>query len=213
VLRELQRGLEELYRLEPSPDVRDFLMDESRRRTLGVQRQPREQLLLVEHEGQLEIGLFVDPQTLANLALHDPRQRLGAHNLADFCLAVEGVSHFVYVAFRARAEVPISGLELELQAEIDKYVTCVLLHDDGAGDADDARALRERLFSRFHFAEDLSADERERYAAANVSAARYARSLETRFVHARRFPDMLGELRRFYRMTLADKLDLISDAA
>jgi len=57
---------------------------------------------------------------------------------------------------------------------------------------------------------DLSAEERERYAMANDCAARYARSLETRFVDERRIPDMLEELRRFYRKHLSDKLAAIN---
>ena len=34
MLRELQRGLEQLYRLEPSPDVRDFVLDDDARRRM-----------------------------------------------------------------------------------------------------------------------------------------------------------------------------------
>src|SRR5215510_14653658 len=97
----LQRGLEQLYRLEPSPDVRDFMLDEAARQKMGLARLPREQLLLVQSsEGELEVGLFVDPRTIENLERNDPRRGLGEHNLADLCLAVEGVSHFVCVAFR-----------------------------------------------------------------------------------------------------------------
>src|SRR6185295_15145152 len=115
-------------------------------------------------------------------------------------LAIEGVSHFVFLAFRARTDAPTSGLELELQAEIDKYVTCLL-----TAEGQSPTALRERLFG-FELAPDLSPEERERYSTATRSASRYARSLEARFVTPRRIPDMLAELRRFYRMSLADKL-------
>ena len=203
MLRELQRGLEELYRLEPTPDVREYVLDDDARKRMGLARAPREQLLLCERDGELELGLFVDPQTLANLERHDPRQGVGDHNLGDLCIALEGVSHFVFLAHRAREDMPVSSLELELQAEIDKYVTCVLLEAPSA-------ELRARLFERVHFALDLSAEERERYAMANDCAARYAKQLESRFVDERRIPDMLEELRRFYRKNLSDKLAGIS---
>jgi len=203
MLLELQRGLEELYRLEPSPDVRAFVLDDAARRRLGLARTPREQLLLCERDGELELGLFVDPRTLANLERHDPRRGIGDHNLPDLCIAVEGVSHFVFMAHRAREDMPVSGLELELQAEIDKYVTCVLLEAPSA-------ELRARLFEGVQYHADLSAEERERYAMANDCAARYALSLETRFVDERRIPDMLDELRRFYRKNLPDKLAAIN---
>jgi hypothetical protein len=204
----LQRGLEQLYRIDPSPDVREFIVDDERRQRMGLERMPREQLLLVESTpGELEVGLFVDPRTLANLAKHDPRHGVGAHNLHDFCLAIEGVSHFLYVAFRARADIPVSGLELELQAEVDKFVTCVLLPNEPP------RGLRVQLFENVRFAADLSAEERSRYRTANDCAARYARSLDQRFVVQRRIPAMLAELRRFYRMSLAEKREFIAAAA
>ncbi len=36
--------------------------------------------------------------------------------------ALEGVSHFVYLAWNAGHDKPVSLLELEMQAEVDKYV-------------------------------------------------------------------------------------------
>src|SRR5437016_1279437 len=129
MLELMQRGLETLYRLEPAPDVRAFIIDESRCAKMGLARLPREQLLLREMGDELEIGLFVDPQSLANLEQNDPRHGVGEHNIADLCLAIEGVSHFVFLSFRAGADIPLRGLELELQAEVDKYVTCVQLAD------------------------------------------------------------------------------------
>ena len=94
-------------------------------------RKPREQLLVCEEGGEMALALFIHPAVLQNLATHDPGHRLGEHNLGDFLLAVEGVSHFIYAAICARAERPVTQLELELQAEVDKYVTCLL--DNGAG--------------------------------------------------------------------------------
>jgi hypothetical protein len=206
----MQRGLEQVYRLNPSPDVRGFIVGDAQRQRLGLERLPREQLLLCQDTpDELEIGLFMDPKALANLAQNDPRNGLGEHNFEDFCLAVEGVSHFVYVLFRATADVPVSALELELQAEVDKFVSALLLHHDAAPPAQ----LRHALYERFQLADDLSREEQERYRIANDGAARYTRSLEARFIGQRRIPDMLAELRRFYRLTLADKLDLIRDAA
>ena len=67
-----------------------------------------------------------------------------------------------------------------------------------------------------HFAvgigDDLDPDERQRYEVANANAHRYSASLEQRFIQPRRIGDMLDELRRFYRMSLPDKLDLIRAA-
>ena len=48
--------------------------------------------------------------------------RLHDGNVADYWTALEGVSHFLYLAWNAGHDKPVSLLELEMQAEVDKYV-------------------------------------------------------------------------------------------
>lgn len=210
VLGRLQRGLERLYRISTSLHVADFIIDADARLRMGLARLPREQLLLAEDGEGLAIGLFVDDHALDNLTRHDPAERLHDGNFADFLLAVEGVSHFVYVVWRANADQPVSALELELQAEIDKYVTCLLI---SGGEEVISDVLRRRLFEDFEFEDDLDPTERERYQAANANAHRYSASLERRYVRRGRIDAMLHELRCFYRMSLRGKLEHIAQAA
>lgn len=210
ILHRLQRGLEEMYRVDTSLSINDFVVDEPTRARMRPARAAREQLLMLQVDDALELALFVEPSALANLAENDPADRLDDGNLGDFLLALEGVSHFVYVAHRARADIQLSGLELELQGEIDKYVTCLLLFD---GHPRQSERLRRRLFEQFHYEPDLDETERVRYRAANANAHRYSGSLERRFVRKRRIADMLCELRRFYRMSLRGKLEFIASAA
>jgi hypothetical protein len=212
MLGRLQRGLERLYRIESQARVEDFLIDADLRDRLGVERAPREQLLISHDEEGVSMGLFVDEEALSNLAVHDPASRLDDRNLGDFLLAVEGVSHFVYLSWRARHDHRVTALELELQAEVDKYVTCLLCGGDGEGDAERSSELRRRLFEQFSFEDDLDHEERRRYEVANANARRYSESLERRFVHRGRIPGMLAELRRFYRLPLDGKVDLIRAA-
>ncbi len=212
----VQRGLERMYRIDTSLDVTDFVIDARTRDALKVARAPREQLLVAERDGELELGLFVDEKALANLARNDPRERLDGANLQDFLLTVEGVSHFVYVAWRAQQERPVSALELELQAEVDKYVTCLLtlLTQTAPHQAGGLRAgLRDRLFCRFELEPDLDGEERDRYLVANSNAKSYAKSLDARFVARGGLADMLDELRRFYRLGVNDKIAHIAQAA
>ena len=198
----MQRGLETLYRVDTGVEVGDFVIGEAVRDELAPARKPREQLLVMEETGEMALALFIHPEVIASLDAG-----IGRHNLGDFLLAIEGVSHFIYAIQCARSERPVSQLELELQAEVDKYVTC-LLHD-----VDSSEALRERLFRACAFEDDLDGDERERYQVANDNAHRYAAWLEVTFVARRRIPEMLGELRRFYRSGLAAKLATIARAA
>lgn len=209
-LARVQRGLETLYRVDTGLTVDDFVIDEPTRDGLAPQRKPREQLLVCEEAGEMALALFIDPSALANLAQHDPSHRLGDHNLGDFLLAVEGVSHFIYAIHCARTDRPVTQLELELQAEVDKYVTCLLTTEPETARSE---TLRHRLFGEAEYEPDLDGDERARYRAANDNAHRYAAWLEETFVAPRRIPEMLAELRRFYRQGLAAKLARIARAA
>jgi hypothetical protein len=209
-LGRVQRGLEALYRVDTGVEVGDFVIGTEQRDALATARRPREQLLVCESEGEMALALFIDPRALRNLSDHDPGRRLGEHNFADFLLAVEGVSHFIYAIRCAHQERPLSQLELELQAEVDKYITCLLLT---APEAQVSAGLRRRLFGDVSYEPDLDHDEQTRYRAANDNADRYASWLERAFVVPRRIPEMLGELRRFYRLGLAGKLAAIACAA
>jgi hypothetical protein len=206
VLSSVQRGLERLYRLDPEPEVEHFIIDEVARNAAGVARSPREQLLLQEDEDGLAVGLYVDPALMQGLAGRRVEHLVSGQRFGDFMMLVEGVSHFLYVAFKAGKNHQFTALELELQAEVDKYVTCLL--SDTQSRARSA-ALRTRLFEDIVYDQDLDAEEQDRYRVANNNALRYSASLEKRFVSPRRISDMLVELRRFYRMSLPQKLQHI----
>lgn len=201
----VQRGLEALYRIDTGVDIGEFLVGDDVRDAVVSARKPREQLLVCEEEGEMSVALYLDRGVLANL-----RSGLDERNFGDFVLAVEGVSHFIYTICCARAARPVSQLELELQAEVDKYVTCLL---STAPETDVSSVLRHRLFGDAAYEPDLDDDEHDRYRAANDNAHRYAAWLEDQFVARRRIPEMLAELRRFYRQGLAAKLSTIARAA
>jgi hypothetical protein len=211
ILMRLQRGLETLYRVEPQLDVRAFVVTEGERnRALNDNadpRRPREQLLVRHEDGELSLGLYLDDRALETLNRHDPGRGLHKDNFFDFCLAVEGVSHFIYVARCAAEDRQVTALELELQAEVDKFVSCLLCD---AGAVDDPGELRARLYDRVHYAHDLGHDERARYRTANGEARRYVEGLERRFLRTQRIGDMLEELRLFYRLSLEHKLGHIA---
>ena len=200
-----------MYRVSTELDVSDFLVDDQGRQAIAPDRSPGEQLFLREDEAGLSVGLFVDKAALARLAHRDPRARLDDDNLPDFLLALEGVSHFVYLATRARVERRVSAVELELQAEVDKWAVALLVCWDQRGAP--PSELRERLFGRVHYLPDLSAEERSRYQLANEAANEYTGRLEARFVRRGKVEEMMGELRRFYQEGLSGKLDRIARRA
>ena len=138
---------------------------------------------------------------------------LGFDNLADYLTVAEGVSHFVYVAWNAAFDKPVTLLELELQAEIDKYVLCAwLLREQGAGRF--PRELHRALFERVRI-DPAAGDRAGLYEAASWYAQRFcgrvARSLARGTRTAMR--ELLTELRRFYRLGNARKLRYIERCA
>src|SRR5258708_12427209 len=96
-----------------------FVIDEEQRQQTGVARAPREQLLVRQSGDDLDLALFVDPATVANLERHDPSDGLHDGNFHDFCLAVEGVSHSVYIPPSPAPHPQASALDLQLQPQVD----------------------------------------------------------------------------------------------
>lgn len=180
----LQRALEGFYRLERAPDVRRFAVVG----TAGT----RERLWVREVGGALELRLTV-PQVL-------PRE---LHGTTDGWLqVVEGVSHFLYLAERARTELPATQLELELQAEVDKFVAVAAPHRSSRAAN---LAAHRRLFEapvRFLHAAPTEAGARYRYA--HTLACRFVARLV-----ARSDPrELNARLVRFHRAGQAEKIAL-----
>jgi hypothetical protein len=205
----LQAELEAIYGVE-APPVRQFLV--SRNTVAAMGRTPRapEELLVVEHQDdELFLGLYLDEAVLAatrEADPHDPRPRLiGRRRLDKLACAAEGVSHFVYLTTRAAAGHQVSLLELELQAEVDKFAL-LLLHLWRRGLKRTCAALRRRLFERVSYHPHLDAESRERYETANRVAAGYARHLEEKYVDGGDADGLLRELRASYRTGGAEKV-------
>jgi hypothetical protein len=208
VLGRIQRSLERTYDLALPVQVEDYLMDGEALAALDLSG---DSLILVEEGDTLDVGIYVEPPSLANLARRNPFARLDGENLSDFCAVTEEVSHFLYVVWNALHARRITKLELELQAEVDKFVTASLCLTAQRGEAasDD---LASRLFERYRLKDGLDAESRERYETANALAGRYCRSLARRYLKERQLKPMMAELRRFYRLPQAGKLEAISAA-
>jgi hypothetical protein len=212
VLRGLQTLLGRLYDVDVPYDVYDFLITDRRSVDAATNdsRALDEELLLAETTDGAGAGvaLYLDPELLSRLEAADPHDALTEHNLADYCTALEGVSHFVYSTWGLHRDLPVSLLELETQAEVDKYaVTVFLLAAQQEGQSYPAQ-VHSRLFDRVSFDARLEPDQYERYHTAHALAARYCRRLERRFVNRGRLKieAMVRELRSFYRLRHAAKL-------
>ena len=207
-LERMQGELEAIYGLRLPLRVRDFLLTpESRPSARGARPDAPEALLIRQDGEELRLGLYLDPALLARLQTHDPDDpspSVITDSLGAFTTVLEGVSHFVYLAYRALRDEPVSLLELEVQAEVDKFVTS-LLHLWRRGGKAGSASLRERLFHRIQFATGLEGEAESRYRAANDLARGYCRRLEDRFLTEGSPEGLLREVRRLYRLGGAQK--------
>jgi len=211
VLSGMQSLLGRLYDVQVQYDVYDFLItDRSALSALvpdGKSRSTEEELLLAETADGAGVALYLDPELLKRLDEADPLGELTEDNLADYCTALEGVSHFVYSTWRLDRDAPVSLLELETQAEVDKYAATVFLVADQQGGTFPAQ-VHPRLFDRVGFDARLDREQYHRYRTAHRCAAQYCRRLERRFVQRgeARIEALVRELRKFYRLGSAAKL-------
>jgi hypothetical protein len=207
-LASLQDALADIYDLAETPDVRQFLMtDPAWLAQVTTARSSDEQLLLAQEGDTLNMTLFIDRAVLERLAKRDPQSALTHENLADWLTAAEGVSHFVYVAWNTGFDKPVTLLELELQAEVDKYVLGAwLLARQNAGRF--PRELHRALFQRAHVDARAAGDRAGMYHTASRYAARFCRRVGALLERTRRSAtrESLAELRRFYRWGGARKL-------
>jgi hypothetical protein len=194
VAEAVQRALERLYQLEEVPDVDAFIEP--------AENDGAREALLVHDAGDGAIELALRLPKLGARAIDVSRDA----DLDPLCQIIEGVSHFVYLADRARVEREATHLELELQAEVDKWV--VLAAWLGAPDLRASATLRRRLYEDVAFTHDESSETGGRYRLASERAHAFVRRLERAYLGPRRWMDLREALRRFYRVGQEEKLRL-----
>ena len=214
MLDRLQQQLSDTYQADPGYDVRDFLITDQRLAQAisgdHVLTAGGETLLVHEDEDGLSMSLYLEAGILERLERRDPLTALRDDQLEDFCKVIEGLSHFNYVAWRASRDRSMSLLELELQAEVDKFVSTMqlALHQR---DDELLNGLHARLFDDINLRPELDEEQTERYRAATEFAARFCRSLRQRMLE--NGDVALPELRRFFRLPLCEKISHINARA
>jgi hypothetical protein len=211
ILTHLQQLIGGIYDVSVTHDVYDFLVTDRRRLPACVRSRASEEDLIVEEPAaagdEAAIALYLDPGLLERLRCEDPMVRLHEGNVADYCKALEGVSHFLYLTWNAGHDRPVSILELEMQAEVDKYITSFWLLRRQLPERFPAE-LRRVLFERARVDERLAQGREDLYREASRYAEKFCRRLEESLRRRGAGPqgEVLTELRRFYRLSNARKL-------
>jgi hypothetical protein len=202
----IQEQLESIYGLRCEYRARDFVIDGAAAKALGGTARAREELLVSEGDEGLELSLYLEPTLLSRLGGMHPVEAVRTE-LRAFCEVTEGVSHFLYVIRSAALERRVSLLEMEVQAEVDKFALCTVLRW-GHDVAHWATNLVDRLFYAVSFPPHLRPHERRRYETANRLGLRYARRLLP-LIRKGALDRVLAELRHSYRLGAEAKLEYL----
>lgn len=206
----LQKYLTDIYQVDAGFEITDFLItDPALAELLGygaLVPNTDESVLVSQDEEGLALSVYLDESMLARLHRDNPLECLHTRQLDDLCKVLEGVSHFNYLVWSARQDKSVTLLELEMQAEVDKFVSTWLLALDQK-DYEFANSLHRWLFDEVRYNPNLTREQLERYRAANAYAARYCHGLAKRM--DRDSDTGLDELRHFYRLSQQAKISHI----
>lgn len=201
-LDRIQSRLQSIYGVDVPFSVSDFVItDEQLMAQLidGDKVHLRERLLVRQEGEDVDLSLFLHQDVVDGLISPENDIPFTHDYIQNLCFAIEGISHFLYLVWRALQNRQVSMLELELQAEVDKYVLLLSLLDR-QNKHTGIFGLREKLFENVQYDSELNDAERFRYEEANYYAAKYCYQLESRFRSGEADRQMKSELREFYRL-------------
>jgi len=207
----IQENLQSIYELEIGHNIHDYLITNrelARVLDKNSSGEAREKLLVYEDEEGLNLSLYLDQEIVDLFRDGHYHEQLDRQKLEEFCLALEGISHFLYLIWNASHDRSVTLLEMELQAEVDKFILLSRYFRERSLTPVPGQ-LRRVLFKSAAYHDWLDQEERRRYRDATHYAQKYCRSLERRYFGERGEDSLLNELRRFYRLNQRDKLKRI----
>lgn len=212
-LIQLQAGLQSIYELDIEHNIENFVLTNKSIADhfcqLNSNLNTREKLLVHQDEEGLNLSLYLEKDLLEYYLDSDPLSNLGGHNIQEFCIVLEGISHFLYLVWNASYDRSVTLLEMEIQAEIDKFVMLLdCLERQSIHSA--TRQISKLLFEKNVYHTDLSGEELQRYVYATKYARQYCQRLEDHYLEQKDKKGLLSELRKFYRLTKPGKLDRIN---
>jgi len=216
LLKKIQQQFEAIYQLPQDLSIEDFLITKETLEKLKEQQDnfpgtqnPKGVMLLFPEGDELQLAIYLHDHILHNLHTHNPSLGLNEKNIHAFCIMAEEVSHFLYTIWRVRHSIQMTRLELELQAEVDKFILCTFYCLNQETQVN-YRLLKEFLFESFSLEKDLPLESQSRYSTASRLALHYCHFLENHFIRKTLFPQMMEEIRRFYRLGQTDKISHIN---
>lgn len=227
LVQQLQSRLQAQYDLNIPYDVEHFVSHDAElaRHLSGNhsnatadsidERIEQETVFIRQSADTLEFTLYLDKDVLNQASAHGGTDHseissgTESHSDGDvvdnLCTIVEGVSHAVCLLWHAHHDRQLRPLDLELQAEIDKY----LLLAGSRCETSQRRQWHQQLFYQVSYSALEGTTLHERYRIANDTAASYCHWLSEQFLDAADERGLSRELARFYRLSGKAKFERI----
>jgi hypothetical protein len=219
LIKELQRKIEKTYALDTGiTNIEQYIVGDRGYKELYAKEEIRTvvnshsgaRVLIRDTGDALKVSIYYPDVLIRELEDNDPR--LGIHDEnVDLCASfVEELDHFLFIAQNYKLNRPFSLLELELQANVTKYLVLkyfiALQNKSLKLSKFDKEYIRYHLFyKRKYDIEDTS--EKKRYEDAGTFGMLY-----TKHIDLLSHEDRLRDLRQFSRMSCSSKIRHIQSA-
>ena len=219
LIKELQKKIEKTYALDTGiTNIEQYIIGDKGYEEFYAKEEIRTvvnshsgaKVLLRNAGDTLKVSIYYPDALIRELEDNDPRLGIHDENI-DLCASfVEELDHFLFIAQNYKSNRPFSLLELELQANVTKYLVLkyfVALQNRSLKLSEfDREYIKHHLFYKRNFdVEDTS--ERKRYEDAGKFGMMY-----TEYIDRLPQEDRLRDLRQFSRMTCPSKIKHIQTA-
>jgi hypothetical protein len=189
----LQKKIEKIYRLHSCPEALQYMISPKQFRKLS-KFSDNPQVIYVDEGQDATMGIYLGPSLFRQI-----KKKSKIFSFQDFCVMAEEISHFIYLIWSKSNEKKINLLDLEVQAEIDKFI----LASEFFGSKEE---IFEKMFEKFNMRKNLQPEEEERYFTANRLGKKFAiEMLRKKLSISRR----MNWLRLFYRQTITNRISMI----
>ncbi|KKM95256.1 hypothetical protein LCGC14_1190050 [marine sediment metagenome] len=214
LIEELQRKIEKTYALDTGiTNIEEFVIGnkgykkfyaKEKIKTVVNNSYSRSQVFIRDVGNTLKISIYYPDELIKVLEDNDPRIGLHDDNIDACASFVEELDHFLFIAQNFKLNRPFSLLELELQANVTKYLVLkyfIALQSKSIRlSKSDKEYIRHHLFYKRKYDTD-DPSERKRYEDAKIFGIIY-----TKYIDFLSHEDRLRDLRKFSRMTCSSKI-------
>jgi len=189
----LQKKIEEIYRLNRCPEVNQYLLSPKEFKKFS-KTSDNPQVIYVDEGNDATLGVYFGKRIFKRI-----KNKVKIFTLQDFCVMTEEISHFIYLVWSKSNGKKITLLDLEIQAEVDKYLLATSFFSS-------KNDVFSNIFGRFMLRKNLGKEEQSRYIEATRLGKKLAATWRKRKISNK---EKMGWLRHFYRQNPANRIWMI----